>query len=98
MKRWSPLLLIVLLPAISPAADSPVAPTHSPNPGTALITGSDRGIGFALLQEFESRGTLGRKSARKVSANEFSNAQNVKSRRDAAGSHELGSAFSWRCP
>jgi NAD(P)-dependent dehydrogenase (short-subunit alcohol dehydrogenase family) len=50
MKHWSSLLLMVLLPAISFAADSP------PNPGTALITGSDRGIGFALVQEFESRG------------------------------------------
>ena len=50
MKHWSSLLLSVLLPAISVAADSP------PNPGTALVTGSDRGIGFALVQEFESRG------------------------------------------
>jgi NAD(P)-dependent dehydrogenase (short-subunit alcohol dehydrogenase family) len=49
MKLCSSLLLL-LLPAISLAADSP------PNPGTALITGSDRGIGFALVQEFESRG------------------------------------------
>ena len=49
MKLWS-LLLMALLPAASLAAESP------PNPGTALITGSDRGIGFALVQEFESRG------------------------------------------
>jgi NAD(P)-dependent dehydrogenase (short-subunit alcohol dehydrogenase family) len=44
------LLLIALMPAALPAAESP------PNPGTAFITGSDRGIGFALVQEFESRG------------------------------------------
>ena len=44
------LLLIVLSPAASLAAESP------PNAGTALITGSDRGIGFALVQEFEGRG------------------------------------------
>jgi len=44
------LILAVLLPAASLAAESP------PNPGTAFITGSDRGIGFALVQEFESRG------------------------------------------
>ncbi len=50
MKTWSWLLLLVLLPAISLAAEPPS------NPGTALITGSDRGIGFALVQEFESRG------------------------------------------
>ena len=49
MKLWT-LLLIALSPAASFAADSP------PNSGTALITGSDRGIGFALVQEFESRG------------------------------------------
>jgi NAD(P)-dependent dehydrogenase (short-subunit alcohol dehydrogenase family) len=50
MKHWPSLLLMVLLPAISTAAELP------PNPGTALITGSDRGIGFALVQELESRG------------------------------------------
>jgi NAD(P)-dependent dehydrogenase (short-subunit alcohol dehydrogenase family) len=50
MKHWSSLLLIALLPAASLAAESP------PNSGTAFITGSDRGIGFALVQEFESRG------------------------------------------
>ena len=44
------LLLMALSPAALLAADSP------PNPGTAFITGSDRGIGFALVQEFESRG------------------------------------------
>ncbi|MEO8061662.1 MAG: SDR family oxidoreductase [Pseudomonadota bacterium] len=49
MKIWS-LLLLALAPATLLAAETP------PNPGTALITGSDRGIGFALVQEFESRG------------------------------------------
>src|SRR3954471_7666448 len=49
MKLW-PMLLMTLAPAALLAAESP------PNPGTAFITGSDRGIGFALVQEFESRG------------------------------------------
>jgi len=49
MKLCSSLLL-ALLPAALLAAEPP------PNPGTAFITGSDRGIGFALVQEFESRG------------------------------------------
>src|SRR5678810_48934 len=49
MNRWSSLLM-VLLTAVSFGAESPA------NPGTALITGSDRGIGFALVQEFENRG------------------------------------------
>jgi NAD(P)-dependent dehydrogenase (short-subunit alcohol dehydrogenase family) len=44
------LLLMALSPAALLAAEAP------PNPGTAFITGSDRGIGFALVQEFESRG------------------------------------------
>jgi NAD(P)-dependent dehydrogenase (short-subunit alcohol dehydrogenase family) len=50
MKHWLSLLLAALLPAASLAADP------APNPGTAFITGSDRGIGFALVQEFERRG------------------------------------------
>jgi len=50
MKYWTSLLLVVLLPAVSLAAESP------PYPGTTMITGSDRGLGFALVQEFESRG------------------------------------------
>src|SRR3954470_15753887 len=50
MKFWPSLLLMALLPTALPAAESPL------NPGTALITGSDRGIGFALVQEFESPG------------------------------------------
>ena len=49
MKLWC-LLLVALSPAALLAAESP------PNPGTAFVTGSDRGIGFALVQEFESRG------------------------------------------
>lgn len=32
------------------------APAPAPNAGTVLITGSDRGIGFALVREFQSRG------------------------------------------
>ncbi len=47
-------ILVTLLSAVSVAAEAP--PNPSPNPGTALITGSDGGIGFALVQEFESRG------------------------------------------
>ncbi|MEP7312976.1 MAG: SDR family oxidoreductase [Pseudomonadota bacterium] len=50
MKHWTSLLLMALLPLTSLAAES------QPNPGTAFVTGSDRGIGFALVQEFESRG------------------------------------------
>jgi NAD(P)-dependent dehydrogenase (short-subunit alcohol dehydrogenase family) len=40
----------------APAANAPPAPEPPPNPGTALITGSDRGIGLALTREFASRG------------------------------------------
>ncbi len=51
------LLLCLLGCALSArAADRPAAPEPAPNPGTALITGSDRGIGLALAREFESRG------------------------------------------
>jgi NAD(P)-dependent dehydrogenase (short-subunit alcohol dehydrogenase family) len=50
MKNWLLPILATLLPAVSTAADGP------PNPGTAFITGSDGGIGFALVQEFEGRG------------------------------------------
>jgi NAD(P)-dependent dehydrogenase (short-subunit alcohol dehydrogenase family) len=50
MKTWSSLLLMAMLAAPSLAADPP------PDAGTALITGSDRGIGFALVQEFDGRG------------------------------------------
>ncbi|MBV9061392.1 MAG: SDR family oxidoreductase [Alphaproteobacteria bacterium] len=37
-------------------ADITPATEPSPNPGTALITGSDRGIGLALSREFVTRG------------------------------------------
>jgi len=52
------LILLFLLGSVLcvRAADKPAAPEPAPNPGTALITGSDRGIGFALTREFESRG------------------------------------------
>jgi NAD(P)-dependent dehydrogenase (short-subunit alcohol dehydrogenase family) len=40
----------------APAADVPAAPEPARNPGTALITGSDRGIGLALTREFAIRG------------------------------------------
>jgi NAD(P)-dependent dehydrogenase (short-subunit alcohol dehydrogenase family) len=51
------LLLCLLGCALgAPAADRPAAPEPAPNPGTALITGSDRGLGLALAREFESRG------------------------------------------
>jgi NAD(P)-dependent dehydrogenase (short-subunit alcohol dehydrogenase family) len=51
------LLLCLLGCALSaPAADRPAASEPARNPGTALITGSDRGIGLALAREFESRG------------------------------------------
>lgn len=51
MRLW--LLLCLLSYATSaPAA----APEPTANPGTALITGSDRGLGLALVREFESRG------------------------------------------
>ena len=54
MKVW--LLLSVMGWAMAAsAADSPVAEPAA-NPGTALVTGSDRGIGLALAREFESRG------------------------------------------
>ena len=51
------LLLCLLCCALSaPAADRPTMPELAPNPGTALLTGSDRGIGLALTREFASRG------------------------------------------
>lgn len=55
MKTWLfPCLLGCVLSAS--AADAPAAAEPMANPGTALITGSDRGIGLALTREFESRG------------------------------------------
>jgi NAD(P)-dependent dehydrogenase (short-subunit alcohol dehydrogenase family) len=55
MKSKALLLLLVcafIVSAAAPAAET----TSAPNPGTALITGSDRGIGLALTREFISRG------------------------------------------
>lgn len=55
MKIWLSLCLLGLTLS-APAADAPAAPEPAPNPGTALITGSDRGIGLALTREFATRG------------------------------------------
>ncbi|HTB67735.1 MAG TPA: SDR family oxidoreductase [Steroidobacteraceae bacterium] len=55
MKAFLLLCLLGWAPG-APAADRPVVPEPAPNPGTALVTGSDRGIGLALTREFESRG------------------------------------------
>jgi NAD(P)-dependent dehydrogenase (short-subunit alcohol dehydrogenase family) len=60
MKSWLSLCLLgwaLCAPAANaPAAPEPAAPEPAPNPGTALITGSDRGIGLALAREFATRG------------------------------------------
>ena len=51
------LFFLVLWWAVSAsAADTTAATDPTPNPGTALVTGSDRGIGLALTREFASRG------------------------------------------
>ena len=55
MKTWLSLCLLGWA-LCAPAANAPAAPEPAPNPGTALITGSDRGIGLALTREFASRG------------------------------------------
>jgi NAD(P)-dependent dehydrogenase (short-subunit alcohol dehydrogenase family) len=72
MKRWCLLLLMALFPAVLVAAEAP------PNPGTALITGSDRGIGFALVREFESRGwqviATARNPSKSTELNDFAKA------------------------
>ena len=52
MKLWF-LLLMALSPAALLAAESP------PNPGTAFITGSDRGIGFALVHSCSKKSRKG---------------------------------------
>jgi NAD(P)-dependent dehydrogenase (short-subunit alcohol dehydrogenase family) len=43
-------------PAAPVAAPAASAPDPAPNPGTALVTGSDKGIGLALVREFTARG------------------------------------------
>ncbi len=55
MKTWLLLSLVGWAVAAS-GAEPPLAPEPASNPGTALVTGSDRGIGLALTREFESRG------------------------------------------
>jgi NAD(P)-dependent dehydrogenase (short-subunit alcohol dehydrogenase family) len=55
MKAWVIWSLLGWAMAAS-AADLPAAAEPAPNPGTALVTGSDRGIGLALTREFASRG------------------------------------------
>jgi NAD(P)-dependent dehydrogenase (short-subunit alcohol dehydrogenase family) len=55
MKAWLPLCLLGCVLGAR-AAQPPAAPAPAPNPGTALVTGADRGIGLALTREFESRG------------------------------------------
>ncbi|MBS0580677.1 MAG: SDR family oxidoreductase [Proteobacteria bacterium] len=50
------VLLVLWSVANASAADITAATEPAPNPGTVLITGSDRGIGLALAREFESRG------------------------------------------
>ena len=55
--KYRLLLLLGLSWLISASAAEVTAVTEpTPNPGTALITGSDRGIGLALTREFVSRG------------------------------------------
>ena len=54
-KAWLSLCLLGWT-LIAPAADTSAAPEPAPNPGTALITGSDRGLGLALTREFAARG------------------------------------------
>ena len=50
------LLLVIPVAALAAAADSPIElPNAAP---VALITGSDRGLGFALTQELTARGVV----------------------------------------
>jgi len=55
MKTWLTLVLIsCALGGFAGAASAASDP--APNPGTVLITGSDRGLGMALAREFTQRG------------------------------------------
>jgi len=68
LRRYRPLLIAWLLLTLAPNAGSAAAGQPAPSGGAAreadpaksapvaLITGSDRGIGLALVQELESRG------------------------------------------
>ena len=56
MNRRLFLLVALWWVGIASAAEMTAATEPPPNPGTALITGSDRGIGLALTREFVSRG------------------------------------------
>jgi NAD(P)-dependent dehydrogenase (short-subunit alcohol dehydrogenase family) len=55
MKAWISIGLLAWT-LNSAATEAPATPEPAPNPGTALITGSDRGIGLALTREFAGRG------------------------------------------
>jgi len=55
MRTWVALWLLCWALGAT-AADAPATPEPAPNPGTVLITGSDRGIGLALTREFATRG------------------------------------------
>ena len=55
MNIWLSLCLVGCVLSTGFVA-APAQPEPAPNPGTALITGSDRGIGLALTQEFAARG------------------------------------------
>jgi hypothetical protein len=57
MKHFSSLRRMVLLLALFPGAS--IGAEAPPNPGTAFITGSDRGIGFALVRTSRDRRTAG---------------------------------------
>ncbi len=53
----TPFFFLMLWWTVNASAAGMTAATEAPpNPGTALITGSDRGIGLALTREFVSRG------------------------------------------
>jgi len=64
MKHW-PSLLLALFPMMGFGAD-PAA-----NPGTAFITGSDRGIGFALVNNAGVAGNMERQTINHLDQDEF---------------------------